>query len=189
MNRMTQGSLCIVLLACTPGIEAMAAEWQSLGGESALSFSIVFEGSQATGNFRHFAVHSDFDPNEIEGSWLQVEVDTRSASMDSEEIDAGMAAPEWFDSQQFPQAVFASAKIQRSGPDDFVAEGDLSIKGVSRRVSVPFRWSLEGEHSVISGRVALSRLDFGIGSGEWQDESVIANEVEVEYRVVLEPGP
>ena len=177
--------LMVALIFGLQGNASFAADWHSVDSGRELSFTVVFEGAEATGWFQNFAVRMKIDPEGHADSFL-VTVDVPSATMNSEEIDSGMASPEWFDSAQFPLASFGSNTVRRDG-QDFIAEGVLTLKGISQNISVPIHWEEQQEQARISGELTLSRMDFNIGRGEWQDETVIAHSVRVRFRVLLEP--
>jgi len=44
-----------------------------------------------------------------------------------------------------------------------------------------------GKQAVMEGSFVMKRLDFGIGGGTWGDVRVVANEVTVQFHLVLEP--
>ena len=54
-----------------------------------------------------------------------------------------MTGPDWFHSGRFPGAVFRSARIAKSGDGGWRAEGRLTIKGVTRPLTLPFRFEAE----------------------------------------------
>ncbi len=68
----------------------------------------------------------------------------------------------------------------------FTAFGSLAIKGQTRPASVPFALLRQpGGSYLAQGRFQLKRSDFGIGGGDWDE--VVANDVEVRFKIVLLP--
>ena len=45
------------------------------------------------------------------------------------------------------------------------------------------------EEPTLAGRAKVSRLDFGVGGGDWADVSIIPDEVAVSTRVTFAPVP
>lgn len=185
MNRMPFARCVIAVLAMMLTTPVYAASWQSVQGESKLEFIATYEGADAPGQFGQFAVTSNFDPLSLDTSSILVDVDITSASMGNAEIDEAIAQPEWFDAAAFAQAEFRSEKIHATNDLEYVAEGILSLKGVKKPVTVPFRWRPDGRTAEMTGSLTLSRVDFDIGSGEWETEASIGHAVQVRFTIVL----
>ncbi|RMD69929.1 MAG: hypothetical protein D6819_05590, partial [Gammaproteobacteria bacterium] len=158
-------------------------DWRMIPEKSRLEFYPTWEGQPVKGIFHRFQVFLDFDPSHPERGRLRVVVDVTSADLGSEDVNEAIAGPEWFDFAHFPKAVFEAQRIRKKG-EGYVAEGRLTLKGVTRPVSVPFTW----EDGRMRGRVVLWRTDFGIGSGEWAQDATIGFEVEVRFDVAFS-GP
>jgi polyisoprenoid-binding protein YceI len=43
--------------------------------------------------------------------------------------------------------------------------------------------------STASGAFTLKRLDYRIGEGDWTDTSIVANDVQVQFKLVLQGVP
>ena len=67
----------------------------------------------------------------------------------------------------------------------FDVAGKLSIKGVSQDVIVPVALAQTGTSTTASGTFAIKRLDFKIGEGDWKDTSMVANDVQVRFKLLL----
>jgi polyisoprenoid-binding protein YceI len=162
-----------------------ARHWQKVPDQGQLGFIVKFEGAEAAGEFEQFDVELRFDPDDLSDSSLLVEVSITSANMQNGEINEAIAAREWFDFARFPRARFISNKIVAGEDSEYVVEGTLLLKGVSRTVTLDFTWSQEGCCARMSGALTLSRVDFGIGSGEWQSDSSIGHSVDVHFQLEL----
>jgi len=53
-------------------------------------------------------------------------------------------------------------------------------------VVVPVQLTQAGGLSTITGTLGLKRLDFKVGDGDWTDTSIVANEVQVNVKLVLQ---
>jgi polyisoprenoid-binding protein YceI len=51
-------------------------------------------------------------------------------------------------------------------------------------VTLTFTWT-SGAQPVLEGKATVNRLDFGIGSGDWADTSLIPNAIAVSTKVVF----
>ena len=68
-----------------------------------------------------------------------------------------------------------------------VADADVTIKGRTKRIAFPFTWSGRAGGATLDARVTLDRLDFGLGAGEWADESMVGRKVDVIVHLTLGP--
>jgi polyisoprenoid-binding protein YceI len=60
-----------------------------------------------------------------------------------------------------------------------VATGTLSIKGISKPVTLPFTLILSGNTAHAVGKAQVIRTDFHVGTGEWEKPDPVAHEVTV----------
>jgi len=112
-------------------------------------------------------------------------VDTGSATLGVRETDAELPKPTWFNVAAFPQATFQSSAVRRVDATRFEVTGRLSIKGVGSDVVVPVTLARQGTQTVATGAFPIRRLQFRIGENEWADTSMVADEVQVKFRLVL----
>ena len=65
------------------------------------------------------------------------------------------------------------------------------LKGVGRDVVIAFTLAQGGAApaATASGSFTLRRLDFRIGEGDWKDTSLVADEVQVRFRLAVEGLP
>ena len=63
--------------------------------------------------------------------------------------------------------------------------GKLSIKGTSRDVTVPVAMTQAGGTTTATGTFALKRLAYKIGENEWADTSMVADDVQVKFKLAL----
>jgi polyisoprenoid-binding protein YceI len=176
----------VAMLTMMIDAPAFAAQWRSIPAEGTLEFVVTFEGAEARGIFQIFGAELEFEPDSHTASSLRVTVDVRSATMSSADLDEAIAEKTWFDSATYPEANFSSKVIQQTGEQEFVAQGAVSIKGVERDLELPLHWSGDGSLRELSGSVTLSRVDFGIGTGEWQSDSSIGHAVQVIFKLMME---
>jgi polyisoprenoid-binding protein YceI len=100
-------------------------------------------------------------------SQVTVTIGTASVNSGDATRDAHLRSAEMFDVEAYPTATFRSAAIDWRGPDGTV-HGDLTIRGVTRRV--PLEVSFVGaardpwgaDRAVFSARTQINREDFGL---------------------------
>jgi polyisoprenoid-binding protein YceI len=99
--------------------------------------------------------------------------------------DAELPKAPWFNAARFPKAQFVSSSVKSLGEGRYLASGKLSIKGVQQDVTVPFQTKPAGAATEAVGAFTIKRLDFKIGEGEWADTSMVANDVQVKFKLTL----
>ena len=175
--------LSLLLLA---GNAASAADWTALPGSS-LGFSASFQGERFEGRFVKFNPQIRFDPARLGASRFDVGIDLGSADTRNQERDDMLRSAEFFSARQQPQARFVAGKFRALGGNRFVADGVLTLKGISKPVSLRFTWAA-GAKPVLTGEASLRRLDFAVGTGDWTDTELLPNEVKVSTRLLLAPA-
>ena len=116
-------------------------------------------------------------------------VDLASVSLGAAEVETEVAKPDWFATAKFPQATFQSTGVTPRGGNKFDVTGKLAIKGASRDVVVPVTLAQSGGSTTASGAFVIKRLDFRIGDGDWKDTSMVANDVQVKFKLTLSGVP
>lgn len=167
--------LACALLA-TP---AAAADW-ILAPDSSLKFAGIQTGAPFSGRFERFSAQISLDPDKLDQAKIAVEVDIASAATGDKQRDEAMPGKDWFDVAQFPKARFVSTAVRKTDKG-FEAEGELSLRGVSKPVKIPFSLTIAGDAAEARGHVDLRRDLFGVGQGEWATGDWVALEVAVDF--------
>ena len=164
---------------------AQATAAKLIAPQSEIAFVSKQMGVPVEGTFKKFDAKVAFDPRKPEAGSIAFTVDTASATLGVPETDAELPRPEWFGAVKFPQATFQSSSIKALGGGKFEVAGTLDIKGMVRAVVVPVTLTQSGATSTATGAFAIKRLDFNIGGGEWNDTSLVANDVQVKFKLAL----
>lgn len=172
------------MLQCEPAL-AQTKPAQLLPAQSELVFTSKQMGVPVDGRFKRFDAQLNFDPKKPETGKVAFTIDMASASLGAPEFEAELAKAPWFDSKKLPQATFQSTAIKAAGPGKFEVAGKLTIKGQTRDLTVPIALSQAGATSTATGAFVLKRLEFKIGDGEWADTSVVANDVNVRFKLAF----
>ncbi len=174
--------LCLLLTS----LPALAQEWKVDYGKSQISFVIRQMNVPVEGGFKRFTAQASFDPAKVENARFRVDLDMASIDTGSPDGDSEARRPLWFDMARYPKASFVARSVARQPDGRYVANGDLAIKGRSRAVAVPFSLVRQANGAWLAeGRLQVSRADFGIGGGDWND--VVADQAEARFRIWLTP--
>lgn len=163
---------------------ATAADYVQTAG-STLGFSGKYQGEAFNGQFPGFVTTFSFDPAKLAGAKLDVVIPLATATTRNADYDSELRGTSFFNSKKFPQARYTATKFRSLGNNKFAADGTLSLRGISKPVTLAFTWT-PGAKPVLAGSATVKRLDFGVGGGDWADISVIPNEIKVSTKVVLQ---
>lgn len=176
------------------GVAALAAgpalaQQKLLPEQSEIAFVSKQMGVPVEGKFKKFDAQVVFDPAKLATSKVAFTVDTGSATLGVRETDAELPKAVWFNVPKFPQATFQSSAIKSLGAGKYEVAGKLSIKGVSEDVVVPVTLTQGGANTIAAGSFVIKRLSFKIGENEWADTSMVADDVQVKFKLTLAGVP
>lgn len=176
--RIGVGALAALALA-SQGLAAPVAKWATDATNSKIGFKGAMNGAAFTGAFRRWTADIAFDPKNLAASKAVVVVDVSSAATGDADRDQALPTADWFSAGRFPKATFATSSIKNTGGDHYVAQGTLSMRGVTRPVALPFTLDIAGDTARMNGSVTLDRTAFGIGQGQWANGQVVDTKVAV----------
>lgn len=181
-NKVFAAGLALALFLGVGSVQA--SSWTVDPEASALRFTGTQTQNAFQGQFRRFSAEIALDPDDLSGAAISVVVDTGSFASGSPDRDTDALSVDWFNTSAFPQAVFTSTEVVHLEGENYLARGNLAIKGVERPLDLPFTLRIEGDGAVAEGAVAFNRLDFGVGvNGEYEDDSFVGHEVTVSFRI------
>lgn len=178
------------LAACLCGLglsfSAIAAEYGMVRAEkSSIRFVARQMGSPVEGHFSRFIARVSFDPAKLDQARAQIDVDIASIEAGSAEANEEVKSRDWFNIKEIPAASFVATRLKSLGGTRYEAVGKMSIKGQTREIVVPLTAKPEGADMTLEGTLPVRRLQYGIGGGIWSDTAVVADEVQVHFRLVL----
>ena len=168
----------MVATPCLAGVPSYTVD----PAKSRLVFFINQNGTEVKGSFKTFTADIVFDPNQLSLSSIKFEVDTQSITSTNSDVEASAKLPDWFSTEVFPKATFTSKTIVRKDNDNYIAQGELTIRDKTVPIALNFFINhIDDKGAVAKGNIMLKRNDFGIGQGEWAKENIIKNDVRVEF--------
>jgi len=136
------------------------------------------------GKFKKFSAQLNFDPAKPTAGSANVSIDTGSYDLGADDYNKQAQGKEWFDSTTYPAATFVSSAIAPAGGNQYKITGKLTIKGKSQTVVVPVTIASQGNTQTFDGSLPIKRSQFDVGTGEWKDTSVVADEVVIKFHIV-----
>ncbi|MDA8447449.1 YceI family protein [Paracidovorax valerianellae] len=181
---MTLAGLALASTALLAGAPAFAQQ-KLVPEQSEITFVSKQMGVPVEGKFKKFDAQVAFDPAKLATSKIAFTVDTGSATLGVKESDAELPKATWFNVPKFPQATFQSTTIKAVSAGKYEVAGKLNIKGATQDVTVPVTLVQSGANTTATGTFAIKRLAFKIGENEWADTSMVADDVQVKFKLAL----
>ena len=171
------------------------AQWSIIKEKSRIGFSVPVYGKPFSGEFRNYSGTIIFDSDNLDTSDVRFEVRIKSVESGSAERDGYIVEEPWLDASDHPFATFQSTSFKQGGNKDFVIEGDLTLRGETRSIEMPFEFQRQfSDNRVLakaSGTFKINRDDFNIGQGPWADGDTVGETVtfHVELTADKQSGP
>lgn len=147
------------------------------------------------------AVSGTLNFNAEDPTQSSISVTVQTNSLDTpyggdRDFDAELQNSEWLDAATYPTAEFTSTSVESTGPTTARVTGDLTIKGVTRPITLDVTYNTShAQHPMgfplqligFSARGVLNRLDYGIGANTLVPSSAEATDgVATQVELVIE---
>lgn len=126
--------------------------------------------TKVRGNFAEFTGSASTKEN-LEDAAINVEIDVASIDTGNADRDGHLRTSDFFEVDKFPTITFNSTAVEANGEDGLKVTGDLTIKGVTKSVTIDFDFNGEvtdpwGMSRIgFEGATTINRKDFGL---TWQ---------------------
>lgn len=124
--------------------------------------------SKVHGRFSTWSGSLELDEQDLTQSRFEVTIDASSIDTKEQKRDDHLRSADFLEVEKFPNITFKSAQITREGDDRFRVVGDLTIRGVTRQVTLDVEggervtdpWG--GTRTGFSARTSILRKDYGL---------------------------
>ena len=182
-------ALTAALLSPLPGAAAAPTAWTVDKAASSLRFTSSMAGDSFTGAFRRWDADIRFDPANLAASSVTATIDVASAATGNPDRDQALPTDTFLDASAHPKATFVARRFTALGGGRYQADGVLTLRGVSRALSLPFTLVIQGSQARMTGQVAINRLAFGVGQGEFKAVTTIPAAVNVSIAITARRAP
>jgi polyisoprenoid-binding protein YceI len=189
-------ALCAILLAFAP-IATFAQEWKSDPAHSSVFYTIRHGVTPVLGVFKEFEVNIHFDPAKPLEATIHGTLEANSITMGPDGLTKHLKTADFFDTAVYPQWTFKSTSIVKdpiaNADNKFIANGQLTIHGVTKEVAIPFEFlGVKEAHGMtktgFSSEFTVNRLDYGVGQGDpTKDDGFLGNNVNVTVLLEMDP--
>jgi polyisoprenoid-binding protein YceI len=149
-----------------------AQNWTLDKAHSRLGFGIThLMISEVNGNFKTFDVKLTSSKDDFTDAAIEVTADINTINTELEMRDNDLRSEKWFNAATYPTLIFKSTSFKKVADKKYVLVGDLTIKGVTKSVSLDVTligtMTRERDKKLLAGfkiTGTFKRTDFGIGS-------------------------
>jgi polyisoprenoid-binding protein YceI len=143
--------------------------WRIDPAHSGIHFAIRYLGvSKIHGRFTKWAGTVQFDPASPASSQVEIQIDAASIDTNEPKRDRHLQTPDFLDVTRYPEITFKSTRVEATGGDRYRVTGDLSMRGVTKSVtlevehggSVKDPWGNNRSGFSLNG--VIDRRDFGM---------------------------
>jgi polyisoprenoid-binding protein YceI len=123
--------------------------------------------TKVRGQFGDFAGTAHVDAANPSASSVNVTIQVASVGTGSPDRDGHLTSADFFDVETHPEITFVSTSVERDGTD-WTITGDLTIKGTSQSITIPFEETGSAQDPFgnvrigFEGRATVNRKDFGL---------------------------
>ena len=124
--------------------------------------------TKVRGQFNDFEGSGVVDPSDFTKSTVTVIIQAASIDTRNEQRDAHLRSNDFLAMEEYPQITFTSTGIQQTGPTSVELTGDLTIRGVTNSVTIPFEFEGAATDPYgnlrvgFEGSAVINRKDYGI---------------------------
>ncbi len=120
------------------------------------------------GHFTGVRVAIDLNDDDFTASSVQATIDARTLITNDQRRDTHLKSPDFLNIEQFPTITFKSSRIERAAHDQYKMTGDLTIRNVTRPVTLDVVYSGQAKdpmgslHAGFSAYTTINRKDWGL---------------------------
>ena len=135
---------------------------------SHVSFQVRHLLTKVRGQFSDFAGTIQFDRDHLSESSVDVAIPAASIDTGTADRDAHLRSADFFDVEKFPAITFKSVSVSPMNGNAFAVNGDLTIHGVTRRVTLPVHYLGEAADpwgntkAAFDAELTIDRKDYGL---------------------------
>lgn len=171
MRKILVNTLAVAGLSIS--FQSQAAEYIIDGTDGGAHSFVQFRASHAGistlwGRFNEVSGTFSYDADDIESSSIHMEVGTTSLDTAHAQRNTHLMSSDYIDAEKFPLATFDSTSVQDNGDGTITVNGDLTMREVTREISILAHRTGEGDTFFgdyrvgFEGTAEIDATEFGI---------------------------
>ena len=130
-----------------------------------VTFKIKNFGVYVDGDFSDINITTNFDSTNLSQSYINAEIAVKSIATGIESRDKHILEEDYFDEPNHKKIILKSTKIELAPDGDYVLHADLTIKGITKKITIPLIALMVNDELVIKAGFQINRKDFKVGGG------------------------
>jgi polyisoprenoid-binding protein YceI len=188
MKKTVARSVIIVSMLCISVFAFAEAEiWEIDKAHSNIYFDVRHTYATVRGQFDEFSGTLRFDPDNLAVSNVRFEISTKSINTRIPNRDNHLRSEEFFAVNRYPAMTFQSIGVKQKEGNQYTLVGNLTIKGKTHKVAMPFTYFGVRENPLKKGqmvagfetRFSIDRLEYLVGQGKYFEMGVIGRNVDI----------
>jgi polyisoprenoid-binding protein YceI len=124
--------------------------------------------TKVRGWFKDLEGSGYFDADDATKSNLKLTIKAESIDTGNADRDTHLRSNDFFDMENYPEIRFESTKVEKVDDEHYRVTGDLTIKDVTRPITIPFELSgpvqdpWGSQRIGLEGKVEVNRKDWGV---------------------------
>lgn len=145
--------------------------------------------AKVRGRFDKVSGHIVTAENPLESS-IDVAVDLKSVNTNNAQRDDHLRSPDFFEVDTHPEMTYRASGVRQDG-EQFVLDGELTLKGVTKTVPLTFEligFASDGTRAGFSATGQLNRKDFNVNFDAMHNGGAVVSDkidIQIEAEAVL----
>jgi polyisoprenoid-binding protein YceI len=149
--------------------------------------------TNVSGAFNNFSGEVETIDSDFNSAEINLTAEVASISTNNEQRDGHLRSSDFFEMEKYPELIFKSTSIVKSGSDNYTLNGELTLKGISNpvKLNVEFTgltkdpWGNERAGFVINGRINRSDWGMNFNSALETGGVMLSDEVKISSEIQL----
>jgi polyisoprenoid-binding protein YceI len=140
-----------------------SGNWKADTANARINFTVEGIFGLVHGSFTGLQATIQFNEKDLSNSSFSASVDAKTVSTGISLRNSDLRnKEEWFNTEKYPRISFQSKKIEKTS-SGYKAMGDLTIKGITKPIEMPFTFTTKDATGVFQSQFTLQRNDFQLG--------------------------
>jgi polyisoprenoid-binding protein YceI len=172
----------------TTAILPETSTWQLDASHSSIGFSVKhLMIATVKGSFGKYDVSFSGDEDNLSKATVTAKIETASINTGNDQRDGHLRSPDFFDAEKFPEITFTGTKIIGNAFGDFKLVGDLTIRGVTKEITLDATFEGRAKDPWGNARLGyaakgkINRSEFGLSWNQALEAGgvVVSDEVKI----------
>ena len=169
---------CLSLFLFMSAMILVSSNWQPVANTK-VNFTIdgMF-GKDVKGIIAGLRSEIEFYPEDLSRSSISASISPATINTGIKKRDTHLKTSDYFEVEKYPNICFSSKSFRKVG-EYFVVEGNLTLKDVTKAITIPFEFTARGDSAWFNGDFNINRLDYHLG----KKSRFMGNEVRIHLNI------